>query len=183
MRGPRLAVVLLAAAAGAAAPDAPRVSRDQLAAVEKSFDARIERAIIDNPFLLLGTTRGVYLPGYGAVFTAELNLITLPAFTPFHPRFTKEELAKIRAKKLERLPLLKQLMQETMVGAAASLDKVPPNEHIAFGVSLFYHRSWEDTTGLPSQVVLEAPKQSLLDYQARRITGQALEAVLRVQEL
>lgn len=183
MKGPMLAAAWLVTAAVAAAPEAPRVSRSALAAVEKNFDARIERAIIDNPFLLLGTTRGVYLPGYGAVFTAELNLITLPAFTPFRPHFTKEELAKIRAKKLERLPLLKQLMQETMVGAAASLDTVPPNERIAVAVSLFYHRSWEDTTGLPSQLVMEAQKQALLDYQARRITAQSLEAVLRVQEL
>jgi hypothetical protein len=183
MRAFTLPAVWLATAAVAASPDAPRVSRTALAAVEKNFDARIERAIIDNPLLLLGTTRGVYLPGYGAVFTAELNLITLPAFTPFRPQFTKEELAKIRTKKIERLPLLKQLMQETMVGAAASLDAVPPNEHIAVGVSLFYHRSWEDTTGLPSQVIMEASKQSLLDYQARRITGAALQASLRVQEL
>lgn len=183
MKGATLAAALLATAAVAAAPDAPRVSRAALAAIEKNFDARIERDIIDNPFLLLGTTRGVYLPGYGAVFTAELNLITLPAFTPFHPHFTKEELAKIRAKKLERLPRLKRLMQETLVGAAASLDTVPPNERIAVGVSLFYHRSWEDTTGLPSQVIMEAQKQSLLDYQAQRITGAALEAALRVQEL
>jgi hypothetical protein len=183
MRTSVLASIFLATAAVAAAPDAPRVNRSALMAIEKTFDSRIERAIIDNPFLLLGTTRGVYLPGYGAVFTAELNLVTLPAFTPFRPHFTKEELAKVRANKLERLARLKQLMQETMIGAAASLDTVPTNEQIAVGVSLFYNRSWEDTTGLPSQVVMEAPRKTLVDFQARRITSEALEAALRVQEL
>mgnify|MGYP001064103671 CR=1 FL=1 len=183
MRAAVVTVVLLAAAAVAAGPEKPRVSREALAAVEKSFDARINRAILQNPLMLLGTSRGVYLPGYGVVFTAELNLVTVPVFTPFRPKFTKEEIVMVRSTKLERLAMLKGLMREMLVGAAASLDTVPPEEQIAVGVSLFYARSWEDTTGLPSQVVMEAQKQKLLDYQAGRINQQALEAAMRVQEL
>jgi hypothetical protein len=176
-------MVLLLASAAAAGPEQPRVSRGALAAVERTFDLKIERAELDNPLMLLGATRGVYLPGYGAVFTAELNLITVPVVTPFRPKLSKEEIARVRAKKLERLPLLRRLMEETMVGAAASLDTIPASEQVAVGVSLFYYRSWEDTAGLPSQIILEAQKQKLLDFQARRIKPDALHAAMRVQEL
>ena len=46
--------------------------------MEKSLDNRIARLWQDNPFVLLGPTRGVYLDGYGAVFTAEVNLVAGP---------------------------------------------------------------------------------------------------------
>ncbi len=39
-------------------------------------------------FDLLGTTRGVYLEGYGVVFSAELDLIVTPNLNPFHQSFT-----------------------------------------------------------------------------------------------
>ena len=48
--------------------------------MEKSLDERISKLWDDNPYLLLGTTRGVYLEGYGAVFTAEVNLVVEPDF-------------------------------------------------------------------------------------------------------
>ena len=66
--------LLLAVAASAIASDAPRVPRTTLAAAEKSLDNRFAGLWSDNPFIMLGPTRGVYLEGYGAVFTAEVNL-------------------------------------------------------------------------------------------------------------
>lgn len=177
-----LPLLLLAVAAGSPGGEKPRVSRAALSAMEKSFDDRIERTQLANPFFLLGATRGIYLEGYGAVFSAELNLITTPVLTPFHPTIPREEVEKVRRMKLERLTLLKQMMRDMLVAAAASLDTVPPHEKIAVAVSLFYHTSWEDTTGLPSQILMQAQRQILLDYQAARINEDALRASLRVQE-
>ena len=58
-----------------------------------------------------------------------------------------------------------------------------PNEQIVFGVTLFYY-NWEDTSGLPAQIVMQAERQKLLDAQL----GRASRAVSRfrrfkVQEL
>ncbi len=71
--------------------------------MEKSLDNRISRLWQDNPFLLLGPTRGVYLEGYGAVFTAEVNLVANP-ISLMQATLTKEDIAKHRQKKLERIP-------------------------------------------------------------------------------
>ncbi len=70
--------LLLVVAASAIASDAPRVPRTTLAAAEKSLDNRFAGLWSDNPFVMLGPTRGVYLEGYGAVFTAEVNLVAGP---------------------------------------------------------------------------------------------------------
>lgn len=178
----RYPLLLAALAALTSAATSARVNRAALVQVENQLDRRIETSFPDNPFMLLSTTQGVYLEGYGAVFTAELNLISVPAPTPFRPAFTREDIEKIRLKKLERVGVLKRLLKEALVEAAASLEGVPPGEQIAIAVSLFYFRTWENTAGLPSQILIQGPRSVLLEYRARRIPEQALEAALRIQE-
>ena len=59
--------LLLVIAASAMASDAPRVPRNTLAATERKLDNSFTKLWSDNPFVVLGPTRGVYLEGYGAV--------------------------------------------------------------------------------------------------------------------
>ena len=73
-------------------------------------------------------------------------------------------------------------MQEALIATAASLDTVPSNEQVAVGVSLFYYK-WEDTSGLPGQIVMQAERQKLLDVQVGRTPRAALVSTIRVQEL
>ena len=159
--------------------DRPRAIRASLAALERIFDSRIERQSVEDPFMLLGTTRGVYLEGYGAVLTAEVNLVTGPALTPFRPALSKDEIARLRAKKQQRLPLLRQLMREMLLDAAGSLDAIPPGEQVVLAVTLFYY-SWEDRSGLPGQILMQAPRQQLLAVRARGAA--AAEEVIAVKE-
>lgn len=179
-RGIALAV-LLAAALRAGVPEKPRVRRAALAAMEKNFDGRIERIGAEDPFMLLGTTRGVYLEGYGVVFTAEVNLVNSPGISPFRQSVPKEEIASLRIRKLQRLAVLKQNIEDMLVASAALLSDVPDTEQITVGVSLFY-RSYEDTTGLPSQILMQAERRKLLQFQPGRIDRAALESIIRVQE-
>ena len=51
-----------------------QITHAMLKLSEKAFDARLEGVGGDDRFMLLGTTRGVYLAGFGAVFSAEVNL-------------------------------------------------------------------------------------------------------------
>ncbi|MGB9605570.1 MAG: hypothetical protein ACP5U2_09645 [Bryobacteraceae bacterium] len=156
-------LMLLAALAPA---DRPRAIRAALSTLERVFDSRIERQAVEDPFMLLGTTRGVYLEGYGAVLTAEVNLVSSPAVTPFRPTLSKEEIARLNAKKQQRLALLRQMMREMLLDAAGSLEAMPAGEQVVLAVSLFYY-SWEDRTGLPGQILMQASKQQLLAVRAR----------------
>jgi hypothetical protein len=174
-----LVPALLLAAAAAAFTAKTGVSREAVQAMERSFDKRIQTLSADVPFELLGNTRGVYLEGYGAVFTSEVNLSQSANTSPFQLTIPKEYATKLRLRKLERVPMLKKNMQQEMVAMASSLDAVPPNERIVLGVTLYYHK-WEDSSGLPSQIVMQAERQKLLDVQ---LGHAAADSVIHVQEL
>jgi len=160
---------------------APLVNRASLEPLEHRFDQRIESFDISDPFYLLGNTRGVYLESYGAVFTAELNLVAGTATSPFMPKYTEVQKEQLRAKKQQRLPGLKKLMRDMMVDSALALDTIPPEQQIAVGVSLFYY-SWENRGGLPAQIVMQAKRQSMVDFEAGRITPAQLDEAIRVRE-
>lgn len=144
-----MAVVLMAA------PD-----RASLVAVEKMMDRRIE-TIFDEPFLLLGMTRGIYLEGTGAIFTAEMALVISPA-GPFAPKMDQAEMARFRKKRLDRLPNVRASMQDILVRSAEMLPKVGDEEKIVIGVN-FFKKSAEDNTGIPSQIIMQAVKRELLE--------------------
>jgi len=169
--------LLLVVAFCAIASDKPRVSRGMLAAMEKSLDLRIKRMWDDNPFALLGDTRGIYLEGVGAIFTAEVNLVTGPTMM-MRSDLTKDEKDRIRQKRIERLPQLRRALRQALADSAASLDTVPPDEQIVIGVFL-YHYAWEDAT--PVQLTLQAAKRKVLEAQ-RAGGGAALDAVIHITE-
>jgi hypothetical protein len=170
--------LLLVAAVWAAAGDPPRVGRPMLAAMEKSLDDRITRLWDDNPFVLLGPTRGIYLEGFGAVFTAEINLATGPTML-MQPKLPKEEIERHRQKKLERLPQLEKALRQALAASAASLDTVPGEEQIVI-VAFLSRYPWEDATGLPLQITMQGQKKKLME--AQRAGGTGLEAAIRVTE-
>jgi hypothetical protein len=156
---------------------APAFKRAGLIALEKSFDQRI-RSLADDPYILLGPTRGVYLEGYGAVFTAEVNLANGPRPSPFQPIVGKDGIAKIHKLKLERLPVLRQNMREMLMAAASSLDEVPAKEQIVVGVSLVYYAE-EDATGMPGQILMQGERGKLIDAKLGRIP---LDTVVKAKE-
>jgi hypothetical protein len=171
-------IVLIAAASlWAAAIEKPKFKHAALTAMETSFDQRIAR-LADDPYLLVGSTRGVYLEGYGAVFTAEVSLSNGLLPSPFRPAITKEDIARVHAKKLERLPALRQSMRDMLLSAAASLDEVPASEQIAVGVSMLYSPQ-EDRSGLPDQILMQGEKGQLLDAKLGRI---ALDGVMKERD-
>lgn len=178
MRGSVISLILAAGLAGSGAAG-PRVTRALLKDVEKTMDRRLER-ILDSPYDLLGMTRGVYLENLGAVFTAEVALIAAPTITPFRPEISQEVKVEVHKKKIGRLPMLRQTMREMLVASAASLNAVPPQEKMVLGITLFNH-SWEDKTDLPNQILMQASRQTLLDFQANRRDPSQLQAVIQEQ--
>jgi hypothetical protein len=175
--------ILLAAVVWTAVAQSSRVGLTAIRAMEQSFDKSVLTASPESPFELLGLTRGVYLDGYGAVFTAEVDLMVTTNITPFLQKIPKDYVVKVHTQKAQRVPLLKQTMREAMLSMAASLDGVRANENIVLGVSLVYFTKWEDTTGLPSQIIMQAERQKLLDVQLGRASRSSLDSSIHVQEL
>ena len=135
----------------------------------------------DDPFVLLSFTQGVYLENVGAVFIAEVNLAPGGGASPFRQVVPKETLEKVRAIKLDRLPKLRKEMREMLVGSAGMLDAIPGNERIAIAVSLFHHPG-ENTTGLPAQILMEAPRGALVELQTGKRDRATIDSVIRTQE-
>jgi hypothetical protein len=158
------------------AVDSPRVNRGMIVAMEKSLDNRVARLWDDDPFVLLGPARGVYLEGYGAVFTAEINLATGPTMM-MQMELSKDEIERHRQKKIKRVPELVAAMRLALVASAASLDPVPQDEQIVI-VAFLSRYPWEDVSGLPAQITMQAQKKKLLD--AQRAGGTGLESAIRV---
>ena len=77
-----LLALLLAAVLLVAAVTEPILNRTMLITVEKRIDQRLE-TLYDEPFLLLGMARGLYLDKFGAVFSAELQLVSTPGLGTF----------------------------------------------------------------------------------------------------
>ncbi|MBZ5726979.1 MAG: hypothetical protein LAP87_18530 [Acidobacteriia bacterium] len=142
-------------------PTAARVSWQTLSDLEKGFDARLSSAGGADPMVLLGNTRGLCLNGYGAIFTTDAELIGTPRITPFHQQITPAEKADTHKRKIEHLPLLKNAMLEMMRSAAAALKDLPASDQIVVAVRIFY-LPWEDTAGLPGQILMKADRQGAL---------------------
>jgi hypothetical protein len=125
--------------------------------LEKHLDERISAVGGAEPLVLLGPARALYLAGYGAVVTQEVSLAITPTINPFQPKITPQDVARVHQKKVERIPLLKQLMPQMWVSTAETLNMVPDTEQIVVAVRLLY-KSWEDTKGLPGQIVLRGTR-------------------------
>lgn len=173
------AVISLFATLGFA-PNVPvKTTRGSMIAIEKSIDSQIQRINVDDPYFLLGPTRGMYVSGFGAVFSSEVNLVANAAISPFRPTYSKEELAKLREKKQIRAAQLKQQMRDMIVNAAWALETLPPDDNVVLGISIYYF-SWEDSAGLPRQIVMKAQRRALISVP--RADAAAVQAAIHTEE-
>lgn len=177
----RWAGLLLLALPFSSLADKPLVSRPAIISAEKNFEARVGKLWPDDPVAFWVYPQGMYVNGYGAVFSAQVNLAQGTGISPFHPNITKDEVERIHHKKIERMVQFRQAMEGILLSSAASLDTVPADEQIALGVSFFYW-NWEDTTGLPQQVVMRAPKRALVMAKSGLTDHAKLAAAMSVQE-
>lgn len=165
-------------------PAAPksRVERATVSQMEKDMDRTLEREVLDgNGYLLLGYARGVFLDGTGAVFSAEVNLAAGPAVSPFRPQVTKDDTTKLRQRKADKLPALRMAMRRLMFDIAGRLEGLNADEEVVVAITLFHHH-WEDTAGLPSQIVMRAPRKKLTEIPTAKRDPEKLESLIKVEE-
>src|SRR6266567_4286231 len=138
------------------------IARGTFDGLERRFDSGFEKVgEPDAPIDLLGNTRGVYLDGYGAVFTTELSLVGTPGPSPFLTTIPKDLVTRVHQRKAERLPALRKAMRDLMMIAGLALVQLPENQQIVIVVRLDY-RKWEDTSGLPGQILMRADRKSAM---------------------
>jgi hypothetical protein len=137
-----------------------RVTLASLAAIARGFDRDLRMFAVTDPIDVLGNTRGIYLEGFGAVFTTELSPVLTPGLNPFQPNISEQDKAKVRQRKLDRLPAVERLMNSMLQSAAKDLA-VPDDQQIVVAVN-FVYLPYEDTTGLPGQMVVKGTRHAIL---------------------
>ncbi len=136
------------------------VALQALTALEKDIDGRIAATGGADPCVVLGGARGLYVTGFGAVFTSDVDLINSPSIGLFQTTITPERKADVHKRKVARVALLQSTMRETLMALAQSvlLKNMSGTDQIVVGVRLMY-RPWEDLSGLPGQIVMRADRQ------------------------
>jgi hypothetical protein len=153
------------------------VSLKSMQAVESNANDTF-RANTTDPYNLLGSARGTYVESYGTLFTVELQLIYVQPLNPFRQVISEQERDSIHERKVKKLPLLRQAMQNQMLAACKTLDGLPLNEHIAMEAILFSF-SFENSKGLPQRILMTAEKGKLLEAQTNHAE---LSSVIQEQD-
>jgi hypothetical protein len=160
-----------ASAAGSAIPiirtEQSSMSLQNLRVVEKEMDGRIAATGIAAtggsglPCTVLSGTRGVYVSGLGAVFSAEVELAPTPGgIGIFQSAPGPEQKTKFRKDKLANIPFLEKTLSDMVLSIATSTAlKLSDTDQIVVAARLNY-RIWEDTNGLPGQIVARLDRRS-----------------------
>ncbi len=175
-----LLVLLSVGPAGAAPPAAKSAVHEQIVRAERAIDgnfSKLKDVIDSTPMPLTGVTRGGYLKGFGVVFTVQVNLLPVPNLGPFSGGMSEKDKASLNLRKRQRLEDLEIRARTILVEEGPRLSEVPATEKVALVISLL-HYSWEDVSGLPSQLVMQAQRQLLIDHQAGRVDLPALKKQL-----
>jgi hypothetical protein len=131
----------------------------QMEQMESAVDRSFRSADGTRP-AAISATRGIYLPGYGAVFSVEVNLVPMANPSPFRRSYTSEEIRDLNLRKRAALGPLRSRMRDILIQEGSLLTDLPPDLQVTLAISLF-HFPWEDRSNLPSQVVIGAPRVHL----------------------
>jgi hypothetical protein len=172
------ALLLTAALTAHSAEPVHAVPLSKIVNAQKLVSTQLAAMYPEEPWFLIGTARGVYLGGVGAVFSAEINLAMGPSLSPFKQTISKEEIARHREKQETRLPVLRERMYSILGSMPSYLETMPNNEEFVLAVTLLKY-PWEDPAGIPSQIVMCVARGKLVDAQRQNAKP---DTVVKVQE-
>jgi hypothetical protein len=95
------------------------------------------------------------------VFILPLDLTTTPPPNPFQSARTPTDIARIHQRKLANVQVFKKVAKEMLTQVAGTLTSLPSDQKVAVAARFFYY-SFEDRTGLPSQIVVMADRAGAL---------------------
>ena len=142
--------------------------KKDLAVFQGVIDTTVKQ-IIQGPFAILGSTKGTYLPEYGAVFNLEVNLYQIRQLSPFDFRpHTEKELNDAYNLMMKRIEDLKERLVKAMGEHGSSLEQLKPNDYLTVVVHLFSAET-EAKRPAPSQMILRVKKSCITDYRENRL--------------
>ncbi len=174
MRRVAAVALLFTAAVFGATAERPKVTRADVANMERVINGSIQGMFPEEPWILLGFSRGFYVSGVGVMFSADVNLATGPAVTPFTPNPRKELLIAQHEKKQKRLPVLRETMYTIVRKLSDSMTALPEDEQVVLCVSLM-RSPWEIGNDIPAQIVMHVQRGKL-------IAKSASDSVIKAEE-
>ena len=163
----------------------PPANFGALKAEMKVFEAVIDGTMAQTfapPFGLLEKTHGTYLPGFGLVFSLEVNLYPTRVLTPFNMApLSKADLEKAQKVKHDRVIMVKESVPRLLADHAMSLRDLSPNDSIAVVVHLFEVNTGEST--FPEQIIIETRKSDLDEFWDKKISYRELLGKMKALDL
>jgi hypothetical protein len=118
------------------------------------------------PFGYLEKVRGVYLPGFGVVFSFEVNLTPSNIAGPFSGPPSPEALRAQGKEAARRLEDAKAMAEKTLADFGHTLDALGPTESVAIAI----HTVAAQPEGVVREtVVVQCEKQLIDSYEAKSI--------------
>ncbi|HWC99132.1 MAG TPA: hypothetical protein VG456_20370 [Candidatus Sulfopaludibacter sp.] len=145
-------------AGGTVPTGVPGIAPAAFRRIESDFDAQLKMADPKDPINVLGLTRGLYVPGFGVVFTTEVELAQNNVNPLFTHTITTAAKTGLHENKAKHVDLLRKQMSAMMANSAKNLTFLGPNDQVVVAVRLYYD-SWEDRSGLPEQIVMRADRR------------------------
>jgi len=158
-----------------------RVTRALLASFEHDFLTRMAAAWKVETHLFIDPPRAFYVDRFGIVMTSVVTLEPGFGLALFRGAPNKGEIADYRGRVLQRLPVLRQQMKDSLLESAPRFRTLNATDRMAVAVSV-YHFEPEDTQGIPSEIVIQATHQALLEAR-QRPAGASRDDVFEIEEL
>jgi hypothetical protein len=160
--------------------DAPASSQETLDFAHIKRDLAVFQGVLDTtlkqslpgPFQILGSSRGTYLPDYGAVFSLEANVYQIRRLSPFDMRpHTEKELKDAHDQMTTRIELVKELIVRAMAEHGSTFRQLGPDENLTVIAHLFtggFDRDIDAKRKYPSQLVFSVKESVINEYREAR---------------
>lgn len=146
--------------------------RRDLAVFQGVLDTTLKQSL-PGPFQILGSSRGTYLPDYGAVFSSEVNVYQIRRLSPFDMRpHTEKELKDAHHQMMTRIELVKELIVRAMAEHGATLRQLGAEENLTVVTHLFtggFNGGSDPKREFPSQLVFSVKGSVISEYREAKI--------------
>lgn len=160
------------------APGAPQGTSDyvhmrrDLAVFQGVLDTTLKQSL-PGPFRILGSSRGTYLPDYGAVLSLEVNVYQIRRLSPFDMKpHTEKELNGAYNQMVTRIELVKELIIRAMAEHGSTLRQLGSDENLTVITHLFtggFSGGGDPKREFPSQLVFNVKESVVNEYRETKI--------------
>lgn len=144
-----------------------RVDYESVRREIQNFESAINDVIsgtFSNPFGLVNRPKGVYLPGYGDMFTFLVNIQRAVIKTPWGEVKGGQPITP--AQKKQRIEELTDKLVRALLDQAGNLTQLHLNESVAI-VAFFEDRNFPDEGNQSKTIVLSASKKDLEEWSGK----------------